>query len=81
MMAGGRMVWMMPLMWMILFMSFPSGLNLYYTTFNVLAIGQQMYINKQAEDEPLRKVEPKKKRQGGIFRNIPNDLTKLTRKK
>ncbi len=75
------MIWMMPIMWVLLFMSFPSGLNLYYTTFNILAIGQQMYINKQAEDEPLRKVEPKKKRLGGIFRNIPNDLTKLTKKK
>jgi len=75
------MVWMMPIMWVLLFMSFPSGLNLYYTTFNILAIGQQMYINKQAEDEPLRKVEPKKKRPGGIFRNIPNDLTKLAKKR
>lgn len=75
------MVWMMPIMWVLLFMSFPSGLNLYYTTFNILAIGQQMYINKQAEGEPLRKIEPKKKRPGGIFRNIPNDLTKLARKK
>ena len=75
------MIWMMPIMWVLLFMSFPSGLNLYYTTFNILAIGQQMYINKQAEDEPLRKVEPKKKRMGGIFRNIPNDLTKLTKRK
>jgi YidC/Oxa1 family membrane protein insertase len=75
------MIWMMPIMWVLLFMSFPSGLNLYYTTFNILAIGQQMYINKQAEGEPLRKVEPKKKRPGGIFRNIPNDLTKLARKK
>ncbi len=75
------MVWMMPIMWVLLFMSFPSGLNLYYTTFNVLAIAQQMIINKQAEGEPLRKVEPKKKRQGGIFRNIPSDLTKLARKK
>jgi YidC/Oxa1 family membrane protein insertase len=75
------MIWMMPIMWVLLFMSFPSGLNLYYTTFNILAIAQQMYINKQAEGEPLRKVEPKKKRPGGIFRNIPNDLTKLARKK
>lgn len=75
------MVWMMPIMYVLLFMSFPSGLNLYYTTFNIMAIGQQLYINKQAEGEPLRKVEPKKKRHGGIFKNIPNDLTKLAKKK
>ena len=44
------MIWMMPIMWVLLFMSFPSGLNLYYTTFNILAIGQQMYINKLVKD-------------------------------
>jgi YidC/Oxa1 family membrane protein insertase len=75
------MIWMMPIMWVLLFMSFPSGLNLYYTTFNILAIAQQMIINRQAGDEPLRKVEPKKKRQGGIFRNIPSDLTKFAKKR
>jgi len=75
------MIWMMPILWVLLFMSFPSGLNLYYTTFNILAIVQQMMINKQAGDEPLRKVEPRKKRQGGIFRNIPSDLTKLAKKR
>jgi YidC/Oxa1 family membrane protein insertase len=75
------MVWMMPIMWVLLFMSFPSGLNLYYTTFNLLAIIQQMYINKQGGDEPLRKVEPKKKKSGGIFKNIPNDFTKLAKRR
>jgi YidC/Oxa1 family membrane protein insertase len=74
------MVWMMPIMWVLLFMSFPSGLNLYYTVFNVLAIAQQSYMNKQGGDEPLRKVEPKKKKAGGIFRNIPSSLTKFGKK-
>jgi YidC/Oxa1 family membrane protein insertase len=74
------MVWMMPILWVLLFMSFPSGLNLYYTVFNILAIAQQVYINKQGGDEPLRKVEPKKKRPGGIFRNIPTNLSKLAKK-
>lgn len=60
------MVWMMPIMFTLLFNSFPSGLNLYYFVFNVLSIGQQFYINKQHDAEPLRKVEPKKQR-GGIF--------------
>jgi YidC/Oxa1 family membrane protein insertase len=60
------MVWLMPIMFTLLFNSFPSGLNLYYFVFNVLSIGQQMYINKQHDGEPLRKVEPKKQR-GGIF--------------
>ncbi len=60
------MVWLMPILFTLLFNSFPSGLNLYYFVFNVLSIGQQMYINKQHDGEPLRKVEPKKQR-GGIF--------------
>ena len=74
------MIWMMPIMWVLLFMSFPSGLNLYYTVFNVLAIAQQVYVNKQGGDEPPRKLEPKKKKSGGIFRNIPTNLTKLAKR-
>ncbi|MBI5464852.1 MAG: membrane protein insertase YidC [Ignavibacteriales bacterium] len=66
------MVWMMPIMMTLLFNSFPSGLNLYYTVFNVLSIGQQMIINKQHGDEPLRKVEPKKKSKGGLFGKLGN---------
>ena len=71
------MVWMMPVMMTLLFNSFPSGLNLYYFVFNVLSIGQQVLINRQAGDEPLRKVEPKKKKAGGIFGKIGKDLPRL----
>ena len=71
------MVWMMPVMMTLLFNSFPSGLNLYYFVFNVLSIGQQIMINRQSEDEPLRKVEPKKKKSGGIFGKIGKDLPRL----
>ncbi|MCZ7557451.1 MAG: membrane protein insertase YidC [Bacteroidia bacterium] len=53
------MVYMMPVMFWILFNSFPSGLNLYYFMFNLLSIGQQWYINKKHENEPLVKVAPK----------------------
>jgi YidC/Oxa1 family membrane protein insertase len=60
------MVWLMPILFTLLFNSFPSGLNLYYFVFNVLSIVQQFYINKQQDGEPLRKVERKKQR-GGIF--------------
>lgn len=71
------MVWMMPVMMTLLFNGFPSGLNLYYFVFNVLSIGQQIMINRQAGEEPLRKVEPKKKKQGGIFAKIGKDLPRL----
>ncbi|RPI04333.1 MAG: membrane protein insertase YidC [Ignavibacteriae bacterium] len=70
------MVWMMPIMMTFLFNGFPSGLNLYYTVFNILSIGQQLMINKQHDDEPLRKVEQKKKTRGGIFK-FAKDLPRL----
>ncbi|MCX6145367.1 MAG: membrane protein insertase YidC [Ignavibacteriales bacterium] len=73
------MVWMMPVMMTLLFNSFPSGLNLYYFVFNVLSIGQQIMINRQSEDEPLRKVEPKKKKSGGIFGKLAKELPRLKR--
>ena len=55
------MVWMMPILMTLMFNSLPSGLNLYYFVFNLLSIGQQMWINKQHGNEPLRKVEQKSK--------------------
>lgn len=72
------MVWLMPIMMTLLFNGFPAGLNLYYAVFNILSIGQQMLINKQDADEPLRKVEQKKKPRGGIFR-YAKDLPKLNK--
>lgn len=70
------MVWMMPIMMTFLFNGFPSGLNLYYAVFNVLGIGQQLLINKQEDNEPLRKVELKKKTRGGIFK-FAKDIPRL----
>ena len=70
------MIWMMPILMTLIFNSLPAGLNLYYFVFNVLSIGQQMWINKQHGDEPLRKVEPKKKG-GGIMSKLTKDLPKL----
>ncbi len=72
------MVWMMPIMMLLIFNSLPSGLNLYYFVFNLLSIGQQMWINKQHGDEPLRKVDPKKSASGimaKLTKNLP-DLNK-----
>lgn len=69
-------VWMMPIMMTFLFNGFPAGLNLYYTVFNVLSIGQQLLINKQHDDEPLRKVDQKKKAHGGIFK-FAKDIPRL----
>ena len=69
------MVYVMPVMFTLLFNNFPSGLNLYYLVFNILSIGQQTWINKRHGNEPLRKVEPKKK--SGLMSRIAKDLPKL----
>jgi len=71
------MVWMMPILMTLLFNGFPAGLNLYYFVFNILSIGQQIMINRQAGEEPLRKVEQKKKNRGGVFGKITKDLPRL----
>jgi len=70
------MVWLMPIMMTLLFNSFPSGLNLYYFVFNLLSIGQQALFNRQHKDEPLRKIEEKKKG-GGVISRLAKDMPKL----
>ena len=72
------MVYIMPIFLTLVFNSLPAGLNLYYFTFNVLSIGQRLWMNRGAKDQPLRKVEPKKK-QGGVMGRITKDLPKLKR--
>lgn len=55
------MVYVMPVMLTLLFMSFPSGLNLYYFLFNLLSIGQQYYLNHYAKPIELQPVKNPKK--------------------
>lgn len=73
------MVWLMPILLTLLFNSFPSGLNLYYFVFNLLSIGQQMWINKQHNAEPLRRAVEKKKA-GGIMNRITRNLPRIKRR-
>ncbi len=40
------MVYVMPIMLTLLFATLPSGLNLYYFCFNLLSIGEQIYVKK-----------------------------------
>ena len=46
------MVYVMPIFMLVIFNRFPSGLNLYYTLFNLLTIIQQKYISKGSDKEP-----------------------------
>jgi len=67
------LVWIFPIMMTLMFNNLPSGLNLYYSVFNVTAIIQQFWTTKRGGDEPLRKVDPKKKR-GGIFTKLAANI-------
>jgi len=58
------LVYMMPIMLTILFMTFPSGLNLYYFMFNVFSIAQQYYINHKQSGIELVPVDPSKRKKG-----------------
>jgi len=72
------MVWLMPVLLTLLLNTFPSGLNLYYFVFNLLSIAQQVWINRQHANEPLRKIE-EKKRSGGIMNRLTKSLPKIKR--
>jgi len=62
------LVYIMPVMFTALFMSFPSGLNLYYFMFNLFSIAQQYYINHHhTEGEELVAVNKDGKKKGGGF--------------
>lgn len=52
------MVYILPVMLTLLFFSFPSGLNLYYFTFNLLSIAQQYYKNKWGKEEDPKDAKP-----------------------
>jgi YidC/Oxa1 family membrane protein insertase len=42
-----KMMSLMPIFFTFIFLSFPSGLVLYWLVTNVLAIGHQLYINRK----------------------------------
>jgi YidC/Oxa1 family membrane protein insertase len=62
------LVYIMPVMLTILFMTFPSGLNLYYFMFNVFSIAQQYYINHKQSDVELKPVDKSKRKKGFMTR-------------
>lgn len=61
------LVYIMPVMFTVLFMSFPSGLNLYYFMFNLFSIAQQYYINHHHTGGELVPVKDPKKKGGGFM--------------
>ena len=65
------MVYMMPVMFTLMFSNFPSGLNLYYFMFNLLSIGQQVYINKFSKKKvTLEDMKRAPKKEGWIAKKM-----------
>jgi YidC/Oxa1 family membrane protein insertase len=62
------LIYMMPIMLTILFMTFPSGLNLYYFMFNVFSIAQQYYINHKQDNVELVEIDTSKRKKGFMQR-------------
>ena len=57
------MAYFMPIFFVLLFNSFPSGLNLYYTLFNIWTIIQQKFVKTDAiQLKPVEKKPDRKKR-------------------
>jgi YidC/Oxa1 family membrane protein insertase len=61
-----KIMYIMPVVMVVLFINFSSGLNLYFFISNLLQIGQQYIINKRIyskkkEEDTLRKVQKRKK--------------------
>ncbi len=62
------LIYLMPIMLTIMFMSFPSGLNLYYFLFNLFSIAQQYYINHRHDGMELVPVKNPNKKKGFMSR-------------
>lgn len=67
------MVYFMPILLTLAFNHLPSGLNLYYLTFNLLAIAQQVYMTKFSKNtltlEQMR-AEAKNKKKGWLSQKL-----------
>jgi YidC/Oxa1 family membrane protein insertase len=64
------LVYIMPIMLTLMFMSFPSGLNLYYFMFNVFSIIQQFYVNKKHDNVVLEPVPQKPGKKKGFMERL-----------
>jgi len=58
-----KMMMFMPLIFTVMFLSFPSGLVIYWLLNNVLSIAQQLYINKKSNVPGGNECSPSKPKQ------------------
>ncbi len=64
------MVYMMPVLFTVMFMGFPAGLNLYYLMFNLLSVAQQQWVNKFGKVEELKPVPQSERKKGGFMQRM-----------
>ena len=64
------MVYMMPVMFTVMFMGFPAGLNLYYLMFNFLTVAQQQWVNKFGKVGDLVPVPQKDRKKAGFMQRM-----------
>lgn len=62
------LVYIMPVFLTILFMTFPSGLNLYYFMFNLFSIAQQYWVNNYGKQVELVPIPADKRKKGFMAR-------------
>ncbi len=74
------LVYMMPVMFTLMFMGFPSGLNLYYFMFNLFSIIQQYYVNHSHANVELVPVKNPKK-SGGFMARMMEAAEKQSQQK
>jgi YidC/Oxa1 family membrane protein insertase len=61
-----KMMMFMPLIFGVMFWSFPAGLVLYYLTSNLVGMGQQVFFNHTATaEEAAKSVGPPPKKKNG----------------
>ncbi len=70
------LVFIMPIMLTLLFFSFPSGLNLYYFTFNLLSIIQQYYDKKYKKPKDFTKGTNTGEVKNVSFQEVKNKFQK-----
>lgn len=65
------MVYLMPVMLTLMFSALPSGLNLYYFMFNIMGIGQQLYMTKFSKNRlTLAQLKAMPKKEGWLQRKM-----------
>ncbi|HYF02800.1 MAG TPA: membrane protein insertase YidC [Patescibacteria group bacterium] len=65
------MIYMMPVMFTLMFSGFPAGLNLYYLTFNLIGIFQQVWITKFSKNKmTLADLKKMPKKEGWLQKKM-----------